>query len=176
MVRGSCRSAGGVSVVELMSSASDILDHFGGHHASGGFALLQDNIHELAPRLTAAAKKLEEQSVMEKEVVVDRMLDLGEVSMAHRELSWLAPFGVENPKPLFLLPNVSITKIRSFGKAGDHLETTLSRDGSEVAGISFFSTPESFQKPLSPGMSADVVGHVETDWRGKPRLRVVDIL
>lgn len=175
-VRGSCRSAGVVSVVELMGQASDMFDHFGGHFASGGFALPQSKVHELAPRLMAAAKKLTEQSATEKEVVIDRMLDLAEVPQAHRELSWLAPFGVDNQKPLFLLPNISISKIRSFGKAGDHLETTLSRDGTEVAGISFFSTPESFQKPLTLGMSADIVGHVETDWRGKPRLRVVDVL
>lgn len=66
--------------------------------------------------------------------------------------------------------------MRTFGKASDHLELLLAREGAESAGIAFFSTPESFTKKVEPGMRADIVGSVELDWRGKPRIRVVDVI
>ena len=48
------------------------------------------------------------------------------------------------------------------------------RRGTE--GIAFFSTPDSFNKKIAQGDKADIVGHVESDWRGQPRVRVVDVL
>ncbi len=175
LLRGSCRSNGKVNVVELMQAAGDVFAGFGGHTASGGFSVLEERIHELSPRLNAAFALLPEQ-VGESEVVVDRQLDLAEVARAHKELTALAPFGVENTKPLFIFPNVSIQSVRTFGKQKDHLEVTCERDGVTIGGVSFFSTPDSYQKKVKAGDRADVIGHVETDWRGGPRLRIVDII
>jgi single-stranded-DNA-specific exonuclease len=108
--------------------------------------------------------------------VLDRELDLAELSHAHRDLQKLSPFGIGNTKPLFLVPNVSIASARMFGKAQDHLELTLSRGNDRVSGISFFFTPEAFTRKSLEGQKVDIVGHVEADWRGQPRLRVVDVL
>ena len=66
--------------------------------------------------------------------------------------------------------------MRTFGKAQDHLELSLTKENERVPGIAFFSTPDSFNKKIAVGERADVVGNVELDWRGAPRLRVVDIL
>ena len=109
-------------------------------------------------------------------MLLDRELDLAELSLAQKALMQLSPFGIGNEKPLFLFPNLSIASTRTFGKAQDHLEVAFEREGSRAAGISFFSTPESFTKKVSAGERADVVGHVELDWRGSPRIRVVDVL
>jgi hypothetical protein len=71
--------------------------------------------------------------------------------------------------------------VRTFGKGKDHLEIMLgdSNDGGEdhpISGVAFFSTRDSFQKKIERGVRADIIGHVETDWRGGPRIRVVDVL
>ena len=175
LLRGSCRSNGKVNVVELMQAAGDIFDHFGGHAASGGFSVSEGRVHELGPRLAAAFAKLPLQAPVE-EVLVDRNLDMADVLRAHKELKALAPFGVGNTKPLFLLSNMSIRSVRTFGKGKDHLEVTCERDNTSIAGVSFFSTPDSYQRRIKSGDTADVVGHVETDWKGQPRLRIVDVL
>ncbi|MEI7719770.1 MAG: DHH family phosphoesterase [bacterium] len=177
LLRGSCRSSGEVSVVDLMHGAVDVFDHCGGHAASGGFSLDEGRAHELLPRLVASYQALMGTAAqVVKEVVVDRELDLAETSRAHRELKQLAPFGVQNEKPLFLFPNIDIGPVRTFGKNTDHLDIKLGKSGMQVPGIAFFSTPESFQKTPTVGTKADIVGHVETDWRGGPRIRVVDVL
>ncbi len=176
IIRGSCRAAPGVNIVELMGHARGALDHFGGHAASGGFGLRQEQVHGLPQALNSAYVALKQGGGVPPEVLLDRELDLAELQNTHRALKQLSPFGIGNEKPLFLFPNLSIASTRAFGKAQDHLEVTLERQGARAAGISFFSTPESFSKKISAGERADVVGHVELDWRGSPRIRVVDVL
>jgi len=78
-------------------------------------------VHELPARLTAAYEKMPTHTQM-KEIGIDRELDLAEVPHARRELARLAPFGVKNEKPLFVFPRTSIGKVRTFGKANDHLK------------------------------------------------------
>ena len=175
-IRGSCRSEGEVSVVALMQGAGDIFDHMGGHTASGGFSVSEDRIHELAPRLMESFGKLKNKGGGVKEVLVDRNLDMADVHAAHKELAALSPFGIQNAKPMFMLPNLSVMSVRTFGKQKNHLQVVCEREGAQITGVSFFSTPDSYQKKIKAGDKADVVAHVETDWRGGPRLRIVDVL
>lgn len=175
-LRGSCRSDGVVNVVELMGRAGDVFGHFGGHHASGGFSVIEERVHELLPRLSAAHAAVASAAGGAVEVPLDRELSLAEVRHAHAALKQLAPFGVGNDKPLFALPNVSIAGVRTFGKTQNHLEVTLSDGFDDTKGVAFFSTPDSFAKKIVPGGRATIVGHVEADWRGGPRVRVVDVL
>src|SRR3989344_500122 len=175
-IRGSCRSDGSVNVVEMMRRAGDLFLDFGGHMFSGGFSLQEEKIFELTPRLVAAYETLRAQDFGTQEIMLDRELPLEEISFASRDLMKLAPFGEGNAKPLFLLPGVSIAGVRSFGKSGDHLEITLARADKKVSAISFFNTPDSFEKKPVVGMRADIVGHVENGWNGRPRVRVVDVL
>jgi single-stranded-DNA-specific exonuclease len=176
LLRGSCRTDGTINIVDLMTRASDAFDHFGGHAASGGFAVQPEKVHELEGRLQKAFEEMKSTATKAPETILDRELELAEVPRAHKTIQTLSPFGIENSKPLFLLPNVSIASVRTFGKAKDHLELTCEREGATVSGVSFFSTPDSYQKKISAGSKADIVGHVELDWRGSPRLRIVDVI
>ncbi len=175
-IRGSVRSGDEVSVVDIMALASDAFEHFGGHHASGGFAVNEGQVHELLPKLSAAYETLRAKGVERQDTVLERELALSEVSHAMKTLVGLAPFGEGNRKPLFLFPNALVARMKMFGKASDHIEVSLAQGGSSATGIAFFSSPDSFTKPLAQGNKVDVVGHVELDWRGGPRIRVVDII
>ena len=176
MLRGSVRAGDEVSVVDIMALAPETFTHFGGHHASGGFAVDEDRVHELLPKLSAAYETLRAKGIQKQDTILERELSLPEVPHALRTLSNLAPFGVGNQKPLFVFPRVEVGRVKMFGKQGDHVEVSLNKDGAQTAGIAFFSTPDSFQKPLAVGEKVDVVGHVELDWRGGPRIRIVDII
>lgn len=176
LMRGSVRGAPGINVVELMAGARDVFEDFGGHTASGGFSLAQERVHELPGRLAAAYESVAQKGLAKDEVVIDRELDMAEVPFAHRELKKLAPFGIGNEKPLFVVPRVTIGNAKMFGKAQEHLDLRLTNGSTSVSGISFFSKPSNFTKQVSVGDTADIVGHVETDWRGQPRVRIVDII
>lgn len=178
-IRGSCRSDGEVNVVSLMEGARDLFEDFGGHAFSGGFSMAQERVHELHGRLSAAYEGLKATAARAKEVVVDRELDLAEANpRTLRSLRMLAPFGEANTKPLLLFPRVELSEVRTFGKTLDHLQVRLTSPSTPlgVNGMAFFSGPGSFQKRAENGVRCDVVGHLETDWSGRPRVRVVDIL
>jgi single-stranded-DNA-specific exonuclease len=178
MIRGSVRGDGVVSVVEMMQHAKDIFEHFGGHHASGGFSVVQEKVHELAPKLAAAYESLRKDGVVEKEIMIDRELTLPELSFAHKELTKLAPFGVANAKPLFIFNEVTISRSKMFGKRNEHLDLEFKGHMSPfgVSGVAFFSNQNSFTKRADIGAKGDLVGNVESDWRGKPRIRIVDFI
>lgn len=176
LLRGSCRSGNGQNIIELMREVADLFEDFGGHAYSGGFSLKEERVHELAPRLAAAYAKLKARAHAPQEIVLEREVDLAEAARAHRALAQLSPFGEGNPKPLLVFPHVTVSSLRSFGKAQDHLSLTLSRGNALVPGIAFFATPQSFSKPLRSGARVDAIGHLEQDWQGRPRIRLVDIL
>ncbi|MBI2005048.1 DHH family phosphoesterase [Patescibacteria group bacterium] len=180
-LKGSCRSDGALNVVDLMGTAQralpdGVFEDFGGHHAAGGFSLTQERVHELPTRLAGAYETLRKISSVVEPVVLEREVDLAEVGHAHTALARLAPFGEGNRKPLFIFPRVSLEGVRMFGKAQDHLEIKLSKNGVRVPGVSFFSSQDSFSKKVEAGLTADIVGHIENDWRGGPRVRVTDVI
>ena len=180
-LKGSCRSNGALNVVDLMGAAQSALpdgvfEGFGGHHAAGGFSLTQEHVYELHARLSGAYETLRKSSSVVEPVVLEREVDLTEVGHARTELARLAPFGEGNRKPLFIFPRVSLEGVRMFGKAQDHMEIKLSKNGVRVPGVSFFSSQDSFSKKVEAGSIADIVGHIENDWRGGARVRVTDVI
>ncbi len=103
------------------------LNHFGGHHASGGFSVLEEKIHELPKRLHEAYDAAGNVEKPAEDVLVEREVDLAEVSFALKQLEKMAPFGVGNPKPLFIFPGVTVASGKVFGKAANHLELSFQK-------------------------------------------------
>jgi single-stranded-DNA-specific exonuclease len=140
VIKGSCRSGGGVQVHTLMHEAREQFLEYGGHAYSGGFSVSHEKVHTLEEGLVSALAALPE-AEEEKEACLP--LALSEV---HREtmraLSLCAPFGVGNPRPLFCFEGVRVETMRSFGKASEHLEVVFSHDGAGAKAIAFFTTPE----------------------------------
>lgn len=182
MIKGSCRSDGSVSVVELMTEVRDHFIEFGGHELAGGFSILDEKIHFLEEVLSTAFHKVK-RNKEEGEVSFDVSADLTMVSMKNwKEIEKLAPFGFGNPKPIFKFPSVKIEKLKKFGKngSGEHLEIIFSDSSKlKVVAISFFSGFDSFQKKLEEGLSVDLLATFDLSrFRGREelRLRVIDIL
>ena len=176
-IKGSCRSDGVISVVEMMAEAKSIFLDFGGHKYSGGFSVSEENIHGLREALSSAYTTLNMAEREEEEIVLDRELALEEVGQALTVLSKLAPFGIGNEKPKFLIKGALLTAVKFFGKEGNHLEFMFEDiNRRKVSGITFFSAPEDFTVHPKEGLRHDLVAHVEPDWAGRPRLRVVDVL
>lgn len=181
-IKGSCRSDGSVSVVELMSLVPEgFFVQFGGHAASGGFSVSSDGIHTLEIELSKAYKGMEKKK-QEEIVFVDSALSLDEVSWnIYKQIEELAPFGIENQKPVFLFERVEITGIKKFGKNKEHLELQFQNSkGKIVPAIAFFTGDTSFNGVfLGVGEKINLVANFEKSmFRNFPelRLRVVDIL
>lgn len=182
LLKGSCRSDGTVSVVELMGEAKDHFLEFGGHELAGGFTVHNDKIHFLEEALSKFYPKVKKEK-KSSDSLHDLKSDLGMVNLKNwRELEKLCPFGLGNEKPVFLFEGVKIENLKKFGKngSGEHLEITFSGNNqSKVKAVSFFSTVESFKVPLEKEKKVNLLGTFDLSrFRGKEelRLRVLDIV
>ena len=180
-IKGSCRSNGSVSVVELMTATRESFIDFGGHELAGGFTVHNDKIHFLEEALSFSFSKVKRDKI-EKDTVYDIKSDLSIVTMQNwREVEKLAPFGLANPKPVFIFPDVKIENIKKFGKngSGEHLEITFSDSSDKkVKAVSFFSNIDSFKNKLTEGLSVNLLATFDLSrFRGREelRLRIQDI-
>ena len=103
IIKGSCRAGGETDVVKLMSKVADIMVDYGGHKGAGGFSLLQENIHLLEERLNEAFLELAQEENIILDTLLDKKLSLDDVNwQTYSHVEKFAPFGLANPKPLFL--------------------------------------------------------------------------
>jgi single-stranded-DNA-specific exonuclease len=179
-IRGSCRSEGRSSVVALMDAVPDIFSEYGGHHMSGGFGVLEDKIHTFADTLNTAHASLGGGVVFEAQTQIDATLTLDEVDRdVLTILTTLAPYGMGNPKPLFLFEHVVPEQVAIFGKTKEHTKLTFKTKGHAKEAIAFFTLPESFSKLPRAGEPLSLYGHIEQSYfmgRMQTRIRIVDIV
>ncbi len=181
--KGSCRAGGNISVVALMQAATDVFEDFGGHKASGGFTVKDDQIFTFEERLCEALGRLSPEDASETVRYADR--ELSQEDVLAKELSRtekFAPFGMDNPKPAFLLREAKLEKVAWFGKGEEHLRLSIVRDdGFEerpLEAIAFFARRDLGKALESLGTRPHVtlLGHLERDTftRGQPvRMRII---
>jgi single-stranded-DNA-specific exonuclease len=171
-VKGSCRAGGeGAHVVHIMNAAIDTFAQFGGHAMSGGFTVKDDAIFTLEDRLVEAYDRVRSEHVSTEPLtdeLADAELPLTGATMSFlTKLEALAPFGVQNTKPLFLFRNVSAQEISRFGKSGEHLKLKLfsSETGRSLEAVSFFVKGRLAErvKQVVPGSVVSVTAHIERD-------------
>lgn len=178
--KGSCRSGGGISVVELMRASEEVFIEHGGHHFSGGFSIKDEHIFELSERLNQAFLTLGEQAKVEEQMVIDEVLSLDDVTdQMCNELAQLAPYGTGNPKPIFAFKKLTPRKIEMFGKSREHLKLTFEATHKTLEAIAFFTKPEAFTTTPSLDTTSTLICHIEKSFfmgRSQTRLRIIDII
>ncbi|MBA3733354.1 single-stranded-DNA-specific exonuclease RecJ [Patescibacteria group bacterium] len=184
LIKGSCRAGGDTDVVSLMEKANgisgDVFVDYGGHKGAGGFSVLQKDIHTLEDRLNKAYEELSKEKKIIPDILIDKKLSLDEVNWSnYSQVEKFAPFGLDNPKPLFLFEDVEISVLKLFGKEKNHLELKFKNSkGKDVCAIAFFSTEEKFPVSVRAGKKINLVATMEkSQFRNFPelRLRIVDI-
>lgn len=115
-IKGSGRSIEAYSMYEEMTKCKELFTRYGGHKMAAGLSLAgEEEIQLLRERLNQCCRLTEED--LEETVHIDVPMPLSYANKAFiKELSYLEPFGVGNPKPLFAQKNVSLLKGRIMGK------------------------------------------------------------
>lgn len=180
-IRGSCRSNGFVNMVDLMSDVKDLFLDFGGHALAGGFAVKDDKLSDIEKALNDSYKKLANSSQdVSESLDADARLSVDDINEdLYFNISKLAPFGMNNPKPTFVIEAAYVSGVKRFGNNREHLSMSLLKsNGKSLEAIAFNFEGDSEELPLEPGKIVDILGTVEkTYFRGRPelRLRILDI-
>ncbi|MFL6554975.1 MAG: single-stranded-DNA-specific exonuclease RecJ [Bacillus sp. (in: firmicutes)] len=177
VAKGSARSIAGFDLFKNLSTCRDILPHFGGHPMAAGMTLNLENVAELRTRLNILA---EEQLTHEDLIPVtflDEEIKLQHVNLSSLdEMSLLAPFGMDNPKPKVLINNVDITNIRKIGSEQNHLKVLVNESGANLDGVGFGLGP--LVDHISPASKISLIGELSVnEWNNirKPQIFIHDI-
>jgi single-stranded-DNA-specific exonuclease len=187
ILKGSCRAGRpDVHLLKLMQAAAlDTFIDFGGHRASGGFSVQEDAIHTLEERLNTAYAThtfadLDDTEQADGEIAVTEATK----SFLSR-IEKLAPFGMGNPKPSFVLRDITISDVSWFGKSGEHLRLRLSANElafqtDSIEAISFYAKRQlgNVCEKLESGQKATMLVTLERDLfsRGQPvRMRIISL-
>jgi single-stranded-DNA-specific exonuclease len=178
-LKGSCRSDGCVNIVEMMREAKDVFVEYGGHLMAGGFSVKFEKVDVLADALEVSYQKLSVSGDREG-VVADASLTIDDVNYnLEKQVMGLAPFGMDNPKPIFLFKGIEIHESSIFGKQKNHLKVDFkNKKGQIISAIAFFKKPEDYSRKIDKGDKIDLLANLEKSFfrgRGELRLRIVDI-
>lgn len=124
--KGSCRSIPGFDMFYALNACSDLLIKFGGHPLAAGLSISLDKIAELRERLNNIASQILQDDDYIPTLKIDELVSLQEINTAFlEELACLSPFGMGNPRPVFVSRGVIPENAKTIGREGQHLKMTV---------------------------------------------------
>lgn len=182
-LKGSMRSGGPTHALDLMRATENTFADFGGHAAAGGFTVLDDAIFFLEDKLVEAHTRLETKESDSLAAHADAVLAPEDATHALlKKIERLAPYGMQNPKPVFLLREIVVRDVSRFGKSEEHLKLKIdTHEGKgSIDAVTFFvkGAIARAAEALTQGSHANILVHLERDTfsHGNPvRLRLLDI-
>jgi single-stranded-DNA-specific exonuclease RecJ len=121
--RCSARSVPGFHLTENLETLSSYFLNFGGHAGAAGFSIPLDKLEAFKKDLWQLALEQVSDEDTQPILEVDCRLTFDQLTPGLLELiAPLAPFGMKNPAPLFVLENVKLATQRPLGDNGQHLK------------------------------------------------------
>jgi single-stranded-DNA-specific exonuclease len=175
--KGSARSVPGFHLYDAMRDCAEHLVRFGGHRAAAGCSILPERVDgfRAAFDARAAASLTDEQLIPEVRVDLEiSLLEAGEELC--RLLKHAAPFGMENPTPVFVARDLQVLgQPRVVG--GSHLKLTVSSGGRTLDAIGFGMSDRLADVDAAHGRLDLAFKLEENHWNGSTRVqaRLVDL-
>lgn len=174
---GSCRSISSFDITKALSSAERLLIGFGGHAGAAGLHLKTEKFEDFKNAMYNHSEKNISAADLLPKISIDLELAKGKIGInLFKELEKLEPFGLGNPRPVFLTTNIRLLSHRLVGRENKHLQLKFSNGTSEIKGV-IFNHDIDMKKILS-GSNYDIVYQPGINfWNGKNwiDLRVMDI-
>ena len=150
--KGSGRSVPGFNLHACIGSCADLLIRYGGHAMAAGLSVREENLPELRRRLNEWAAR-ECPVLHTAPLECDLPIHLDRVTVESvRKLDQLAPFGAENPTPVFLLQSAVVDGVYPVSE-GRHSRLRLRQGNASVYAVWFGMPPE--QLPYTMGDVVD---------------------
>lgn len=126
--KGSGRSVADFNIFEGLKRCKAHLLAYGGHHYAAGISILEEDIEPFSKLLREIVRENGPESDFTVSTTIDAQCGLMDIT--HELLSQidqLAPFGSQNPEPVFCVRNVSVSAQSIVGN--NHLKMRVSHEG-----------------------------------------------
>jgi single-stranded-DNA-specific exonuclease len=171
--KGSARSIKEFDICGAMSECESILDTYGGHKYAAGLSIRSDRIEDFRNKFGEILGRELPEGIPAPSITIDSEIDFSYLN-THliNFLGKLAPFGENNPIPLFLTRSVRpVYDARIVGK--NHLKFKLT-DGIYTFDAIAFNMGEMKGRVRADSPPLDILYNVEeNEWMGKKSIQLV---
>ncbi len=171
--KGSARSIKEFDICGAMSECESILDTYGGHKYAAGLSIRAGRIEDFRDKFGAILQRELPEGIPAPSITIDSEIDFSYLNNhLINFLGKLAPFGENNPIPLFLTRNVRpIYDARIVGK--NHLKFKLT-DGSHTFDAIAFNMGDFKDRVRAEAPPLDILYNVEeNEWMGRKSIQLV---
>lgn len=164
--KASCRSIDGVDISKIVKKAvnENVMSGGGGHALAAGFSVPIENLS----LLTEFLDKEVQYECKPKTFNVDAVVSISEISLDFvDEMNKVAPFGQDNPSPLFVIKNVKVCDSKLL--KDQHVSVVLTDDyGNSMRSVCFGCAGSEIANALLGENRLDVLGELMlSSWGGR---------
>jgi len=133
---GSARSIEAFHIYNGLKECQELLEKFGGHEYAAGLRIAKDNIPLLREKLNYLAGAILKPEDFVPKLYIDAKVNLNQINeVLIEEIQSLAPFGTDNPEPVFVSEVLSVNSPQIVGNG--HLKLRLGNHLIDVEAIGF---------------------------------------
>ncbi|WP_155962025.1 single-stranded-DNA-specific exonuclease RecJ [Streptococcus ruminantium] len=126
--KGSARSTEAIDIFQALKDHQDLFIAFGGHAGAAGMTLEVDKLGVLSETLATYIRENSLDQPSKSPLVLDEELDLEELTMETlKSFGKLAPYGMDNKKPVFYLKDFQVESARTMGQNNAHLKLRVTK-------------------------------------------------
>ena len=136
----SVRSVKGFDVYRALEACSDFMLQFGGHKYAAGLTLDPEQFENFKNAFNQEVARTITPEQKQPQITIELPLPLNEITpKLYRILSQMAPFGPENPRPVFATKQVHVAPYtKAVGAELNHLRLVVHEEGGpNISGIAF---------------------------------------
>ncbi len=165
---GSARSFKNINIIEALNYCSDCLEKYGGHIGAAGLTMNPYKVESFREKLREYSNNSISPSDLEPEWEIDSEVSTDDIDENFlSDILKFAPFGIDNPAPIFMIKNAQFHEIKKVGDSKNHLRFKFKRsNGRSLFGIGFSMGNIMVPEFIRDG-TCDIVFHVEpNDYNG----------
>jgi len=163
----SCRSPEFYSIIDLLEKFKDMFIGFWGHKQAAWFSISKEKFPLFQKKLLAEINKLD--FLHNKKILkIDKVVRLNELGFNFlKQVNRFKPFGMWNPKPLFMIENLQYEKLEFLWKGRDHIRFNT-KEWYKI--FWFFMWDHYDEIKRSSGRVSIIFDLSEDSWMGKKNL------
>lgn len=172
VLRGSARSIENFNIFEALNEHRELFMAFGGHKQAAGMTFALENVEAIKQVMLDFIQENDIDMSEKSSLEVQGSLQFDEISLETiRSLEKLSPYGMDNPKPHFLLTDYQVEQVRSMGKDNSHLKLKLVQNGQALDAVYFGHGAESLEFEQS---DTELVGTLSSNtWNGTTTVQLM---
>lgn len=172
ILRGSARSIENFNIFEALNGHRELFIAFGGHKQAAGMTFALENVEAIKQVMLDFIQDNDIDMSGKSTLEVQGSLQFDQISLETiRSLEKLSPYGMDNPKPHFLLTDYQVEQARSMGKDNSHLKLKLVQNGQALDAVYFGHGAESLEFEQS---DTELVGTLSSNtWNGTTTVQLM---